>query len=353
MCFRSLVLILLSSSLSLMSTATAQQAQSVTEVPSNKAASKLPPDAPVIEMERPCPADSSGAQTTPKSNSSDPATLSPALAPVVPTKSDAGCKIVVTRAEFEQLANALHPGGDPSTARNFAAHYAEMMVMAEKAHEAGFDQDPSIQTKARFSYLQLLGQSYSMQVREKARVVTDAEVAAYYKEHPEMFEQLEVTRVFVPTIREYDTGSSSSPAVLAADKAKLDLVAKRLYKEALAGVSFEKLEERAYKAAGNAEDTPPTNLGKLTRNTIPDQYRDLLFSLKVGQVSEMVPESNGWSIFKVISKTTIPLSEAKPQVQQLKGDAAVAALKDTTKLDLNQTYFGVPEPTTNPPRMRR
>jgi parvulin-like peptidyl-prolyl isomerase len=168
-----------------------------------------------------------------------------------------------------------------------------------------------------------------------------------------MFEQVDLMRVFVPSLKEYPTQPRRSKEQTAADKAELGAEAQKIYKKALAGASFEKLEERAYKLAGNEEDTPAVHLGNLTRYSIPMEYRETIFALKVGEISALTPESNGWSIFKVVSKGKMPLSEAKPQVQQIKADAAVEAIKNSTKLNFNQAYFGTPEPTTNPPSMRR
>ncbi len=351
---RLLILIMLVSSLAFGVQAPAQQGQPASAESSEKSAPQVAADAPVITLEGPCPSGPSSPESSTKSKgagSEATATPAPVFAPVPITPTDSGCKIVITRVEFERLLKQPH--SESSTAiRNFARHYAEAVLFAEKAHEAGFDQDAGLQAKARFAYLQSLGQIYGMDVREKAKVVSDAEVATYYKAHPEMFEQVDLLRVFVPAIKEYATGSSGSPEVLAADKAQMEAEAQKIYKQALAGASFEKLEERAYKAAGNPEDAPEVQMGKLTRNNIPEAHREMIFSLKVGEISALTPESNGWSIFKVVSKETIPLSAAKQQVQQLRGDDAVAALKSSVKVSLNDAYFGTPEPSTKPPRLR-
>jgi hypothetical protein len=353
---RLLVFIVLVSSLAFGLQAPAQQAQSGSGESGEKSAPQIAPDAPVITLDGPCISGTSIPESSTKSNGAGSEaiiTATPALAPVSATPTDSGCKVVITRAEFEKMLNGLYPGGAPPVTLSFAKHYSDMLLLAEKAHESGFDQDPGLQAKARVAYLQLLGQTFSMQLREKARAVSDTEVETYYKEHPEMFEQVDLVRVFVPSLKEYSSGPRPSEEQRAADKVKMDAEAQKIYKQALAGASFEKLEEKAYKLAGNPEDTPPVQMGKLTRNTVPLEYREMIFALKIGQISELTPESNGWSIFKLVSKRTIPLSEAKQQVQQLKADAAVDVIKSSTKVKLNETYFGAPEATTRPPSIRR
>jgi len=352
MSYRGWVCVMLVSSVAFGFQNPAQQVQSLSGKSSEQSGTQIAPDAPVITLQGPCSVVPSNHLNSPESGAATPEPAAPALAPVSATPTDSGCKIVITRAEFENLANALHPDGSPSTALSFARRYSETLVLAQRAHESGYDQDPVLQAKARFSYLQFVGQGFNMQLREKARMVSDAEVAAYYKDHQEMFEQVDLMRVFIPSLKEYSSGPRPSQEQLAADKAKLEAEAHKMYKQALAGTSFEKLEEKAYKMAGNPEDTPPVHLGKLTRNAIPQEYRDMIFALNIGQISELTTESNGWSIFKVVSKRTMPLSEAKPQVQQLKADAAVAAIKDSMKLSLNDAYFRTPETTTKAPNLR-
>lgn len=349
---RFLALFLLSLSLPVfLRNGAAQEGKSADSEANTRPAPQLPADAPVIVVESPCASSAATADTPGKpSDAGNSGSSFDSLLPPV-TKDGGTCKIVITRAQFEQLANTLQPHGSPWTAQNFAAHYAEMLLLTEKAHETGFDQQASLQLMARFGYLQLVSQSFGAEIKEKARNVSDAEVESYYKEHPEMFDRIDVIRVFIPAVKEYATGSSSSEKQLAADKAEMEAVAHRLYKQALAGESFAKLEERAYKASGNPEDTPTAQLGKLTRNKIPDLYREMLFGLEVGKVSPLVTETNGWSIFKVVSKDKIPLSGAKVQVQQIRSDAAVDVLKSASKLNLNQDYFGPPAPSTKPPRI--
>jgi len=306
---------------------------------------QVAPDAPVITIEGPCAAGSASPESSAKLPlAGSRAPTDGALAPVSPTQTDSGCKIVVTRAEYETLVAAMHPSKSPWAFRNFATYYADTLLLAERAHESGFDRGPGIQAKGRFGYLEFLGKSYSNDLREKAKVVSDAEVEAYYKEHPEMFEEINLMRVLIPDSKEHNT-RFVSPEQMAADKAEMEAEAHKIYKQALAGGNFEKLQEKAYKFADNAEAAPSASMGTRTRNTVPKERREMIFALKVGEVSPLTPENNGWSIFKVVSKRTIPLSEAKKQVQELKAEAAMDGVKNSAKIDLNSDYFTAPLPS--------
>jgi hypothetical protein len=340
--------------------ASAQQAQPGDNPASNTKPVPQPqvgPDVPVLTIEGLCPPDSA-------ENLPSPAPVTPAIpasaqgsqaSPDSGTPPDAGCKTVLTRAEFEKLLGLLRPGFQPSTGANFARRYAESLLFAQRAHEAGFDQDPTFLARLRFNTLQFISQSYSRQISDKAQNVSDADAATYYQDHLEMFDQVDLMRVFIPSLKAYPVGPNEPqqpPERLASDKDELAREAQKIHSRAVAGRDFEKLELSAYKLAGNPEQAPAVHMGKLTRGEIPADRRDLIFGLKIGQISDLVPESNGWSIFKVLSKGRMPLSEAKPQVRRLKTEAALDAVKSSAKIDLNTEYFADPNLSTVPPSVR-
>ncbi len=324
--------------------AIAQQAQPVDQ--SSNAKPQVGPDVPVLTIEGLCPPASA-------ENLHPPAPATPAVAQASQASPDsgippnAGCKTVFTRAEFEKLLGLLRPGLQPSTGSNFANRYAESLLFAQRAHEAGFDQDPTFLARLRFNALQFISQSYSRQISDKAQDVSDAEAATYYKDHLELFDQVDLMRVFIPSLKAYPAGPNEPqppPERLAADKDELAQEAQKIHSKAVAGKDFEKLELSAYKLAGNPEQAPAVHMGELTRGEVPADRRDLIFSLKIGQISDLLPESNGWSIFKVLSKQRMPLSEAKPQVRRLKTEAALDAVKHSATVDLNTEYFAAPNP---------
>ena len=340
-----LILICVLSSLVLVFPATAQSTQPVNPPSSDKPGADITPETPVITIEGACPKPTSA--NSPAGSATDPITALP-----LPIPSGSGCKIVVTRAEFEKITSALPAGAPNSVKINFAKHYAEILLMTQTAHESGFDQDPKVQAKAKMGYLQLMSQSFIMQLRQKAQEVSDEQVASYYHEHPEAFEQVDLMRVFIPSQKVYSTDTAPSKQALAADKIELQAEAEKVHRQAVAGADFQRLENRVYKLAGNSDNTPEAHLGLKTRADTPEQYRDMIFALKIGQVSDLVSESNGWSSFEVVARKTIPLSEAKPQVQKLKAEAAVNAIKNSAKTSLNDAYFGSPGSSTTLPQVK-
>jgi len=325
-------------------------------------ASKVAPDAAVITIEGLCSSSflpGAEADLTGEALKSDKAhsgsTASPGGAP------DAGCKTLITREQFEILVNALSPKMPPEARARLAERYPEMLLQAEKVRDLGLASDRNSAERIKFSYLQVLGKVLNQHLQEQANSVTDAEVEQYYKEHPASFQRVDLMRVFILNHKVYPDPSNDAAAGVkpapapeiskeqaAADEAAMRAEAERIRKEAVAGGSFEKLQARAYKFAQDPDDTPDYHMGKMTPDQVPAEYQKAIFDLPIGKVSELEPAENGWHIFKVVSKETVPLSEAKPIVQRLRMRDATEALKASIKVQLSDDYFGSAKDQTKP-----
>lgn len=272
------------------------------------------------------------------------------------SKADAACKTVVTRAQFENLVNALNPHMEPEARAHFAGRYPEMLVYGQAIREMGVERNPIFEERIRFNYLQVLGKIMLQYLQDKANNVTDAEVEKYYQEHPEKFQRADLMRIFILNHKVYpdsspfgSVGTNPTPRVtrpkeqLDADEAAMRAEAEKIRREALAGGNFAKLQARAYKLAQDPDDAPEVKLGKMTPDQIPAQYEKAVFSLSVGQLSDLIADPNGWHIFKVLSKETVPLSEAKPIVQRLLMRESMESIKRSIKAQLNDQYFVTPD----------
>src|SRR5262249_46928655 len=75
----------------------------------------------------------------------------------------ASCATVVTREEFEKLAQALEEGGQraPATAlRNLAEVYADLLIFEQAAKKAGLEQHPQYQQFLHWQHLRSLATLY-------------------------------------------------------------------------------------------------------------------------------------------------------------------------------------------------
>jgi hypothetical protein len=253
--------------------------------------------------------------------------------------SDGKCVTVITRAQFEKLTNALSPTMSRELKLQVATFYPQMLLSAEQIEELGLEKDPSFETRVGFGYVQVLHKAFTQYVQDKARDISDAEVEKYYKDHPEAFEQVDLLRILVPTSKRH----TSEPAHgTTPTEPAMKIEAERIHNEAVAGGDFEKLEEKGYKAAGDPSDPPEVELGKVTRAEIPVAVQSVVFGLRPGQVSKPVAGAEGWFIFKVRSKSVIPLSNARGVIQKIRTREAMDALKNSIHAQLNEAYFNKP-----------
>ncbi len=256
------------------------------------------------------------------------------------------CKTVITRAEFEKLATLLDR--DPNSAINhsnalkLAVRYPEMLLFAKNAIQAGIDKEPGFEMKVKYSYLQLLSQTYTRRMQTKAANISDEEFANEYKNHPELFEKVDLLRIYIPK-QEHHTSGVEMLRDAAADEAAMKAEAEQIRKKALAGASFEKLEKEVYAFAGEDPDgAPGVELNDTTRIGVEQRYQEVVFHLKPGEISEVVPAPTGWHIFKLVSKSKVPMSDGKDLLMALRARDVVEAAKAEIKTDFNDAYFNVP-----------
>jgi hypothetical protein len=330
----------------------AQQAPASSPTANDEAtlpATQVAPDAAVITIDGVCnkaPESSATQAETSKTG----AAAQPDIVPGFPepsafglpgsaAASDGKCVTVITRAQFEKLTNALSPKMSPNLRLQVATFYPQMLLSAERIEELGLDKDQSFETKVGFGYAQVLHKAFTQYVQDKARDISDADVEKYYKEHPEAFEQVDLLRILVPTAKRH-TSEPAHGATSAESAMKLE--AETIRRQAVAGGDFEKLQEKAFKAAGDSSDPPDVEVGKVTRAEIPVAVHSVVFSLRPGQVSKPVQGAEGWFIFKVRSKSIIPLSNAKGVIQRIRTTEAMNALKNSIHTQLNESYFVKP-----------
>ena len=253
------------------------------------------------------------------------------------------CETVITRQEFESLMKGINPRIDPKLARSFAAQYPETLMFARKAVETGLDKDPAYQTVLQFKYQQALYSVFKSHVKENANALSDAELEKFYNEHRSRYEQFALLRIHVPDTKEHTPvpGSSDPPKIdTAADEAVMKRLAIKIRAQAVAGGNFEKLQANAYKVAGVTEEPPDTDLGdKWTRDTFPAEYQAAVFSMKPGQVSEPIHNASGWHIIKLVSRHTVPWSEARDMTLQLIVADQANAIRKAVEGELNNQYL--------------
>jgi len=314
-------------------------------------APKVAPDAPVITIKGIC--DQSGAKT-------------PALE----------CRTVITRAQFEQILEAVQPNMPARARRQFATRYANALAMSKKAEEMGLDKGPSYEEHMKLARIQVLATEFNKSIQEKAAQVSDKEIEDYYNNNKDKFEQIEANRIYIPKAQQpaaeeendndkdkvNDKDKGKDKKLSEAEEQKRAEASEKTMKEeadklrarAAAGEDFNKLQEEAYQAAGIKSAAPNTKIGKMRHNMLPPAQASVM-ELKPGEVSPVIADQSGYFIYKVISKEMMPLDQAREEIkgtlrsQRLQEE--MKAIQESATPVLDEAYFGPEAPRgAVPPR---
>lgn len=262
------------------------------------------------------------------------------------------CKTVISRHDFEFLANSINLGGKPITMaarQNLAKTYAEYLVYEPAAKKAGLEDSQQYAEIMRWLRLRMLTDLVRDQIVQQYRSPSDAEVASYYQGNVAEFDRAHVARIMVPR-------NASLPGDEKLEKSdrdkKLLALANDARQRAVKGEDPEKIQKDLYSALGIGA-VPPTDLGNQGRKNFLAEESTEIFSLKPGEASKVETEPASFVIYKVISKDTLSESEAKDQISREISrrniEKANQTITQSAQPEYNEKYFGPPVPDVPPP----
>jgi hypothetical protein len=304
---------------------------------------------------QPKPAVAEGTTAKPVSAAKTPAAISPAE-----------CKTVITKAEFEKLASHLAPNVTPQMKKQLATLLPRWLASSNEAKKKGLDKTPQFEDRVKVLKMQILTQELQQKIQEEAAKISPEEIEKYYKEHADSYEQFNLDRLFVPRTKQPDAeakledekndkqSEEAQKAKQAAEKAKVEegeqamtKLAESLRARAASGEDFAKLQKEAFEGAGMKMQSPTVNLPSVRRNTLPPTHA-AVFDLKAGEVSPVIDDAGGHYIYKVNSKTEIPLDQATNEIHgKLQNDRMrqmMDELNNSFKVETNEAYFGPSAP---------
>jgi hypothetical protein len=342
-----------------------------TEPPPADASAAVPPTAAVITIKGVCPAQpkiaaAKGTAAKAETGAKTTAAKSPA----------ADCKTVITKAEFEALASHLAPNVTPQMKKQLASLLPQWIVMSNEAKKKGLDKTPQFEDRVKVLKMQILSQELRQNIQDEAGKVSPEEVEKYYKDHADAYEQFNLDRLFVPRTKQNEPeakedekneklSEEAQKAKQAAEKAKADeaeqamtQLAESLRTRAAAGEDFAKLQKEAFAAAGMKMDSPTVNLPAVRRNGLPPAQSAVL-DLKLGDVSQVINDAGGHYVYKLNSKSEIPLDQVKNEIRsKLQNDRMremMEKLNNPSQVETNEAYFGAggvgPAPPPRPSRL--
>jgi len=284
------------------------------------------------------------------------------------TQQGDACKTVISRAQFEKLAESLQPGMSPAIRRQLATVYSRILRMSTVAEKRGLDKQPKFEEKMNYARMQVLSGELSSALQEDAGKVTDSDIDDYYKKNEASYEQATFARIFVPRAKQIvnpvvrpkagpsvgakasaTAGTNRLPteAQKKASEEAMTKLAAGLRARAAKGEDPDTLQKEAYVAAGLPGNAPSTKMEKVRRATLPVNHQKVM-DLKPGEVSEVISDPNsGHYIYKLVSKETLSVDTVKPEIRST---ISSQRYRDSMQnfqgnVDLNDAYFG---PTRNP-----
>jgi parvulin-like peptidyl-prolyl isomerase len=310
------------------------------EPPPASAASVLP-GTPVITIEGVCDqlSGASGLSNQAKGQAGSAAGLVGSSA--APTTAE--CKSIVTKAQFEKLVDALNPQMAGPVRRQLAESYPRLLLFANQARALGLDQDPTFAEMMRFASIQLLTQRLNRYFEEQASNISESDVERYYKENAIKFERAELLRIFVPQQSRPGQNPASGERSKTGTETPMLSVAEKIQARAAAGEDFAKLQKEAFEAVGIPSGSPNVSTGKISFTGVPVNHQQV-FDMEPGQVSDVIADSSGYYIYKLVSKQIVPMSQVSKEIRKSiaaqRVQDSIALLTKSLKFDLNPLYFG-------------
>lgn len=252
------------------------------------------------------------------------------------------CKTEITKKQIDEIAAAVAPDSPPAAKQRLAVVLAQVLVMSHAAEKAGVAERPDVQAAMRFTRMNVLAQMYVRDLQNQSKEIPAAQIESYYKDHAASFEEAKISRLYIPKTNPSDNKPIDEKTAKAeADKLRAPAAA--------AGSDLKKLQDQVYTDLGIKGTAPTTDMGMVRRENMPPEQAKV-FDLKPGEVSDLVDLPGGYFLFKVESKSTLPLDSAKPEIERtLQGQTMRQKIDDVAKsvhATFNPEFFkGGPVPT--------
>ena len=186
---------------------------------------------------------------------------------------------------------------------------AQVIALADLARADGLDKDEGIRMQIEYNANEILAAEVMDELINKIEV-TDDDIKLYYLKHEEEFrfpETVKVRHILVAVQR----GATDNDRKAAREKAE------GLLKRIKEGEDFAKLASEFSNDA--ASKSKGEELGFFPRGRMPKPFEDVAFSLKPGEVSDIIDTPYGYYILRLEEKKGAgvrTLEEARDQIRE-------------------------------------
>jgi PPIC-type PPIASE domain len=274
------------------------------------------------------------------------------LCPPTPGKpnevADKSCVTVITKEQFEKVARAIQPSLSPVVKKQLINLYPRLLIMSREAEARGMDKEDDFHQKLDLARLQILSQELTHHLQEDAAKVPDQEISEYYEKNPDMFREYTMEHIFIPRVKQEPppVQKLSEQVEKAREKSAEDEMTKLagvLRARAAAGAPFETLQKEAYQSAGLKGNPPNASMGIIRRAGLPPGHA-AAFSLKVGEVSQVISDGGGHYIYKLDAAKMDSQADVKLEIHDLLKSQRLHDLMKKIQgpftTEANDAYFG-------------
>jgi len=335
--------------------------ESATKSAGAAAESNVPPQTAVITLNGVCDVTLNGTPKTPPRTAAGAKTGTTAAH--TEASSAGACKTEITRADFDKLIQTVAPTAPASARRQIAARYVQFLTAANEGIKLGVDKDPAFPEQLALMRLQLLAQEAERKLQSEASNVSDADAKNYYDQNQSAFEEVTLTRIFIPrtpparaaATQTAAAGAPTAGAQVQQSATDAEAIAKSAHDQLVVGGDPEKIEKSAFEQLKNTATPPTTKFGAKRRGTLPPTQEQKVFTLKAGDVSEVLSDTVGYTIYRVDSKQQLPFDQVKDQAKQRITQQRLSDVRQQitggSKADYNDAYFGPETAAAAPPRV--
>lgn len=250
----------------------------------------------------------------------------------------------VTAKDFDDFVSDLPPQvqmmAQGPAKRMVAEELVKVKLLSHEAEKRGLEKSPKFQRQMALMKDQLLASEVA---NAEQKSVDDAAIKKYYEDHKNEFEQVKARHILIRTGVPATTQPGAKPVTDDEAKAKVEAIRKRIVdgKEDFAKVAKETSDDKHSGEEGGS-------LGTFGHGMMVPQFEQAAFAAKPGEVTQPIKTQFGYHIILVEEKKTQPLDEVKDELKQKIGpekvEQLVTDLKKGNKVELNEKYFGPPQP---------
>jgi peptidyl-prolyl cis-trans isomerase C len=243
--------------------------------------------------------------------------------------------------------------------------FGEFKVIAERARKEGLDREDVVRLQMLLDRSQALAGAYLSELQKNAdKLVSDADVDQYYKEHPSDLDEVRVRHILISTQPKEepepeadskdskDKKPAEKPKPLTKDEARKK--SQDLLDRARKGEDFAKL------AKENSDDPGSKDKGGeydfFGHGRMVPEFEKAAFALKPGEISDLVETEFGFHIIKLEERRTAaaPSSDEKVKQQivdklkQAKLEARIAEIADKSGVVVPEDFNTTPKIASQP-----